>query len=138
MNVKCRERRCFYCTNKGGCTADEIVIDEDGCCESYDSYTRLAEDYQNKFYKHMKSINDGHLCKKECFGKRIERFGFVFYTEDDDRYEPDNVGLTEEISGYYVGHLSELTEERCEEIKKRIAKMTPVKDEPDGIPWVDW
>lgn len=138
MKVKCEEKRCFHRSSEGLCTLEEIGIDSDGMCECFDDYTMTAQNYQNRFYKHMKSKNDGHFCKKECFGEKIERFWLVFYTTDDDRYEPGNVGCTEEISGYYCGHLDELTEERCEEIKKRVANIIPVKDEPEGIEWVDF
>lgn len=137
MKVKCREERCFYCSSEGLCTLEEIELDEDCTCETYRNYTDIAPGYNNQFYKHMRSKKDGHGCRKECYGKKIERFGLVFYTTDDDRYQPDNVGCTEEITGYYCGMLSELTEKRCEEIKERMNGITPVKDEPDADPWED-
>ena len=138
MKVKCENEWCAYCSNNLVCTLEEIELDQDGDCTTYQSYTDVAKEYQNRFYKHIKSKKDGHGCKKECYGKRIERFGLVFFTKDDDRYKPDEVGCTEEVTGYYCGSLSELTEKRCDEIKKRINGITPVKDVPDADPWEDF
>ena len=137
MKVKCREERCNYVSSDGFCTLEEIELDEDATCESFQNYTEIAPGYNNLFYKQMRSKKDGHTCKRECYGKKIERFGLVFYTSDDDRYEPDDVCCTEEITGYYCGKLSELTEKRCEEIKERINGIPPVKNQPDADPWED-
>ena len=137
MKIKCESEWCAYCSKDLACTLEEVEIDQDSMCVSYRGYTEVAEEYQNRFYKHMKSKKDGHGCKKECYGKKIECFGLVFFTTDDDRYNPDEVGLTEEITGYYCGLLSQLTEERCDEIKKRMVSIKPVKDEPDADPWED-
>ena len=130
MEVKCYLKRCASCKD-GFCTLKEIEIDENGC-ETYIAYTEISDDYREVFYKHFKSRADGHPCKKECQGKKIERFGLTFFTNDDDRFEPESVGLTEEISGYYVGTLDKLTEKRCEEIKMKLKDITPVKDVPDA------
>lgn len=137
MKVNCQNEWCAYCSKDLVCTLEEIDLDQDGNCVSYQCYTDVSKEYQNRFYKHMKSKKDGHGCKKECYGKKIELFGLVFFTTDDDRYSPDEVGLTEEITGYYCGLLSELTEKRCDEIKERMNGITPVKDEPDADPWED-
>ena len=137
MKVKCENEWCAFCSKDLVCTLEEIELDQDGDCTTYQSYTDVAKEYQNRFYKHLKSKKDGHGCKKVCYGKRIERFGLVFFTTDDDRYKPDEVGCTEEITGYYCGSLSELTEKRCDEIKERMNGITPIKDEPDADPWED-
>lgn len=136
MEVKCYMRRCANCKDDK-CSLNEIEIDENGC-EMYISYTEVSDDYREVFYKHYKSRADGHACKKECHGKRIERCGLSFYTEDDDRFGPENVGLTEEISGYYVGTLDKMTENRCEEIKNKLKDIEPVKNSPDGEWLKDW
>jgi len=130
MEVKCYLKKCASCRD-GFCSLSEIELDENGC-ENYIRYTDIAPEYRDVFYKHFKSRYDDHPCKKECHGKKIERFGLTFYTEDDDRFEQEEVGLTEEISGYFVGTLDKLTEEKCEQIKKKLKDITPVKDVPDA------
>ena len=136
MQVKCYLRRCASCKDDI-CTLNEIEIDENGC-EMFMAYTDISPEYGDVFYKHFKSRKDGHHCKRECHGKKIERFGLTFFTTDDDRFEPDRVGLTEEISGYYVGTLDKLTEKRCEEIKEKLKTIEPVKNSPDAVWLEDW
>ena len=135
MEVKCYLRRCAFCKDDL-CTLGEIEIDENGC-ETFISYVESAPEYREVFYKHLKSNKDGHLCKRECHGKKIERFGLTFYTNDDDRFEPERVGLTEEITGYYCGTLDKLTEERCNKIREKIKTIEPVKNVPDAV-LEDW
>lgn len=138
MKIKCYLKGCEnHCLYDDSCTADEIEIDENGC-ETYIGHTEVAKEYQEPFFKQMKSIKDGHECKQLCHGKRLTRFGLTFFTQDDDRYGDEDVHVTEEVTGYYCGELSKLTEERCNEIKEKMKDIIPVKERPDGNWWEDW
>lgn len=99
MSVVCESKECTYCKN-GRCCLDQIRI-MDGQCVGYEDYTD-SEDYQSLFYKNVVSGTDHKQYRLASYGKKYEFYGFVFYTQDDDRDGLKKCMFTEEISGYSI------------------------------------
>ena len=130
--IKCWIRECEYNSlTEDLCLKDAIEIDENGC-EDMILHTEAAKEYRTPYYKQLRSRKDRHRCRKQGYGKRIERFGLVFYTEDDDRYGEEEIRVTEESSGYYCGKLADLNEERIAMIREKLKTILPVADLPDA------
>ena len=135
MRVLCDDETCIY--NKERECQKEMLWIEDCECSDYEDYTKSYE-YQSVYYTHIKDPETGTHYKVKHNGKRFEFYGYVFYTEDDDRYGLSNMWFTEEITGYGVSgrfFLPDLDEEHKKKYTDGINKMieiaVPVKDLPE-------
>ena len=128
--VKCSELTCRDCKD-WICERNEVVLVSMECMD-YVAYVDVDPEYQNKYYRQLKSHEDGHLCRQESRGKRYEFFGMVFYTSQDDRRGIEDLVFTEEVSGYRIRGRNIMKEEMAQKIREKIAQAVPVATLPDA------
>lgn len=139
--VYCPRTDCAYCrpiegnSIDGLCGRDEIMLDGDLSCFSYDAYTEKAPEYQEVFWKRIMSRSvAGRQCRKKATGKRYEKLGLTWFTDEDDRRGTAGLMFTEEVSG--LGCKAEfINEGNLDRIRKSIKKAgLPVIELPEATP----
>lgn len=115
---------------EGLCGCDEIELRDEQCI-TFGAHTDMSPEYREAFWKRMRSRADGHECKKETTGKRYDMAGFVWFTEQDDRWGTNEIWFTEQKSGLRVQG-KDISEEKAEKIKGKINRILPVELLPDA------
>ena len=132
--VYCDLTTCKYIEKAGEndfvCSLNEIELSSEECCE-YASYVILSPEYRETFWKRIKSRADGHICRQECnHGKRYERDGNVYFTQQDDRWGIDDIWFTEEKTGLRLKGKD--LGQRIGEINGKILTVKPVMSFPEA------
>ena len=128
--VKCSEWTCRDCKD-GICERDDVELESMECLD-YVAWVDVAPEYQNTYYRQLKSREDEHLCRQESRGKRYEFFGMVFYTSQDDRSGIEDLEFTEEVSGYRIRGRDIMKEEMAQKIREKVAQAVPVATLPEA------
>lgn len=132
--VHCDITTCNYCRKNGVtdfiCGCDEIeMIDEQ--CNTFVAYVDMSPKYRETFWKRLASKKDKHECKKKSEkGKRYEMHGYVWFTENDDRWGTDEIWFTEQRSGMCCKGKDI---ERVIQVKEKWESVVPVADLPEAI-----
>ena len=125
--VYCDYNDCI-CNKNFICTKEIISIGDsigENICEDYMPYNELPE-YQNEYFICVKT-QDGNIGKAAKKGKRIERNGFVVYTQEYPVID-DDIYVTEERTGVkvYLRAAIDNWDKFCEKVKE----ADDVKDYP--------
>jgi len=124
--VICDRASCANYLN-GYCTLAAIEIDGGECCDyCYDGYKK-GKDYQTEYFIVWTDCKE--KWRKRCQGKRIIINGEEFFTEDDDRQNPEAVRVTHGRTGVYAGTVKSV-QEHWDEIVKRAAGYPDVMTLP--------
>jgi hypothetical protein len=135
--IICGDTDCLSNEN-GICAESAIHFERFEDCENYRSY-KEAEEYRTEFWIACgkRRTLSGELEKDvepyrlKCVGKKLELFGLTLYTQNDDR-RPFECGLTEERTGYSVGRLSDMTQEKAYTIRSTMMGKPDVMLLPEG------
>lgn len=111
------------------CQMEEIELID--TCNTYVCHTDICKDYCHTFWKRVRNNEDGQIYRVEARGKRYELMGFVWYTDEDDRYGTNAISFTEEISGLRAQG-GQITEENIEQIKEKMKTEPPLMSLPEG------
>ena len=133
MIVFCNNDDCIH-EKCGQCTKEAVRIGEiyDGGCEVFSHYIDTDE-YDNIYYKAVKTKDSKRAKTKVYRGKRIEYNGYVFYTEG--RVIDDSFCVTEARPGYFIGEFSSLKiPSRWEFFVKREKEIPNV----ETLPLAEW
>ena len=133
MLVFCNNDDCIH-EKCGQCTKEAVMIGEiyDGGCGDFYHYIDTDE-YDNIYYKAVKTKDCKHAKTKVYRGKRIEYNGYVFYTEG--RVIDDRFYVTEARTGYFIGEFSSLkSPSRWELFVKREKEIPNV----ETLPLAEW
>ena len=100
-------------------------------CLTFTAHTDVDKEYRHEFWKRYLNNENGKTYRVASRGKRYEMLGFVFYTDEDDRWGIKTVSFTEEKSGLRALG-GQITEENIEKIREGIETATPLMDLPEG------
>ena len=126
--VFCDYSACEYWNNQQ-CQAERIEISDS--CLTFTAHTDVDKEYRHEFWKRYLNNENGKTYRVASRGKRYEMLGFVFYTDEDDRWGIKTVSFTEEKSGLRALG-GQITEENIEKIREGIETATPLMDLPEG------
>lgn len=98
--IWCYKDDCIYCQN-GECNSEMIELDDNGVCDTFDTYFSLAE-YSNEYYIAVKTGNK-KVGKAVKFGKKIEINGIAFYTESHPKATDGEMFITHGRTGLGCG-----------------------------------
>ena len=131
--VSCNNADCIHCDQSDfQCTKSIITVGDgfDCGCDDLEPYYN-SQEYDNKYYKCVKT-KSGELGKCECYGKRIEYMGRVFFTSDRVTEDGTYV-LTDAFTGYSAGWFRDLGE-RFEKTCKKAKELPNI----ETLPLVEW
>ena len=106
MQVNCYNTDCMYLTVFNTCGNNYISLDDEGVCDSFLHYITDKE-YQEKYFIAVKTAN-GKKGKALKHGKKLEIFGYTFFTSDNYKLLGEQSRVTEERTGFLCGSIAQL------------------------------
>lgn len=134
MMVFCTNHDCIHEKN-GECTKEIITVSDlyDEGCEEFEHYFD-TEEYNNRYYKAVRT-KDGKTAKSKVWrGKRIEYNGYVFFT-DERATEDRDFFVTEARMGMSAGGFDKLKEPSRWKIFVEREKSFP---DVETLPLAEW
>lgn len=135
--IHCDLSCCEYAKRYGvgtficGCDIVELV---DGNCMSFGTHVAMSKEYKTPFWKRMRSVKDGHVCKhKSNAGKQYDIIGLTWFTDQDDRWGTDEIWFTEKKTG--IRCIGKDIERKADVIKEIVSQTSDVKSLPEAKPF---
>lgn len=105
MQVNCTNTKCEHLTVFNTCGKSEISLDCAGTCRSFKHYS-MSTGYQEPYYAVVKMAN-GEVGRVRKFGRKLEIFGYTFFTNDNYKLCGDQSGITEARTGCYIDTIAQ-------------------------------
>ena len=105
MQVNCTNIKCAHLTVFNTCGKCDISLNYAGVCCSFTHYI-TTQKYQEPYYVAVKMAN-GKIGRALKFGRKLEIFGYTFFTSDNYKLAGDRSLITEERTGMSFDTITE-------------------------------
>lgn len=105
MQVNCTNTKCTYLTVFNTCAKSNISLNYAGVCCSFTHYI-TTQKYQVPYYVAVKMAN-GEIGRALKFGRKLEIFGYTFFTSDNYKLAGEQSRITEERTGMMFDTITE-------------------------------